>query len=290
MPESRSRLTARKVQIKDVIAGNYYQQEGFDPNYIITPYGLRVSRARILGTVVDTYINDDESYGAVTIDDGSETIRAKFFQDLGMMEDAEEGDIVEVIGKVKKYDDEIYVNPELILPRSPNYELLRAVELKEVRDQWREYVEKVKQYQDADRSEDDILEEMKAEGLSEDDTQAILNYISLGDDFASGGQETSSGGANITSAPAAETHPTAGDEDSETDTSDSDEDDESDIDEDKRTLIIETIDELDEGDGADYGTLVEETGIDEEEIEDTVNDLLSDGTCYEPRPGRIKKL
>ncbi|MDY6769548.1 MAG: hypothetical protein SVU88_01100, partial [Candidatus Nanohaloarchaea archaeon] len=66
MPESRERLTARKIRIDDLKQGRYYEQEGFDPNYLLTPHGLSVSRSRVLGTVVDTFVNDDESYGAVT--------------------------------------------------------------------------------------------------------------------------------------------------------------------------------------------------------------------------------
>ncbi|PSH02036.1 MAG: hypothetical protein BRC26_02575, partial [Nanohaloarchaea archaeon QH_8_44_6] len=54
--------------------------------------------------------------------------------------------------------------------------------------------------------------------------------------------------------------------------------------------VLEAIEDLDEGDGADYSEIVD--GIDEPEdkLEDTINSLLSDGTCYEPQPGKIKKL
>lgn len=283
MPESRTRLTARKINIEDVINGNYYKQEGFDPNYIITPYGLRVSRGRILGTVVDTYQNEDGSYGAVTIDDGTETIRAKFFQELDMMEDVSEGDIVEVVGKVKEYDNEIYVNPELIVKRSPNYELLRALELKQMRDTWRDHVETAKTLQDAGKDEDDIAQELKGDGIGEPEIEGILQYITLGEDAFQKAVAADTAGATITQS-TAQTHPTVAEEDSGAE----DEDDAAG--EDYRGDILEAIDELDDGEGADYGEIQDAVGIDEEAMEDAINDLLSDGTCYEPRPGRIKKL
>lgn len=279
MSESRSRLTARKINIEDVINGNYYQQDGFDPNYVITPYGLRVSRGRILGIVVDTYVNDDESYGAITIDDGTETMRAKFFQELDMMEGVEEGDVVEVVGKIKQYNDETYINPELIVQRGPTFELLRALELKEVRETWREHVEMVKQLQDAGKSEEDIVQELAGNGLNPEEVHGILQYLDLGDAFNTGGQ--TGGNARITTAP---THPTAGNGSE----AGSGNDEENSVD--HRGIVLEAIETLDDGDGADYGDIQDETGLDEEEMEDAVNDLLSDGTCYEPRPGRIKKL
>lgn len=299
MTESRSRLTARKIRIEDVIRGNYYQQDGFDPNYVITPYGLRVSRSRILGTVMDTYINDDETYGALTLDDGTETIRAKFFQDLDMMEDIEEGDIIEVIGKVKEYDDEMYVQPEILLHRDPNYELLRALEHREVRDTWREHVQTAKKLEDAGKSREDIIEEMKGDGLEEPEIEGILQFLTLSEDAFEKATQADAGGSGATltqstaqqeakdttgtAEAAAETHPTVDD-------SSDDEDDESDSGNDHRQAIMAAIEELDDGDGADYGDIQDEADIDEETLEDAVNDLLSDGTCYEPRPGRIKKL
>jgi len=297
MPESRSRLTARKIQIEDVIRGNYYQQDGFDPNYIITPYGLRVSRGRVLGTVVDTFINDDETYGAVTIDDGTETIRAKFFQDLDMMAEIEAGDIVEAIGKIKEYDDEIYIQPELLLQRGPQYELLRALEYQEVRDTWADYVEQARTMEEADKSREDIRQELRGEGLDEPEIDGILKYLTLGDDAFEKATETAASagdGATLTQSTAqheataeapedggAETHPTVDEDES---------DDEDGADTDHREAIMDAIDDLDDGDGADYADIQDETGLDEEELEDAVNDLLSDGTCYEPRPGRIKRL
>lgn len=287
MPENRSRLTARKVRIADVINGSYYTQEGFDPNYVITPYGMTVSRARLLGTVVDTYVNDDESYGAITIDDGTATIRAKFFQELDMMEDIEEGDIVECIGKVKQYDDEIYINPEMVLEREPNYELLRALEIERMREQWRDHVDRVKTLQDADKSEEDIRHELEAQHLTDQEIAGILEYVEMEDEFSTGQEAAAQAQEQTHPTPGAtqQPAPTPGQEQS----ADSGDEDDG-ADEDLQQAVMEAIDDLDDGDGAEYGAIVEAVDSDEDALEDAINDLLSDGTCYEPRPGRIKKL
>ncbi|MCJ7478603.1 MAG: OB-fold nucleic acid binding domain-containing protein [Candidatus Nanohaloarchaeota archaeon QJJ-7] len=267
MPESRERLTARKTRIEDIIDGEYNEQEGFDPNYVLTPQGLVVSRARVLGTVVDTFINDDESYGAVTVDDGSGTIRGKFFQDLGMMEDVEEGDIVELIGKVKEYEGERYVNPELILDRSPTYELVRALELEQLEEEWVEYVELAEELKEDGKPDESIVQELQGKGLSEEDAEGVLQFVEDGIGERSREIEAES------------------DEVSTEETED-DEDENDDL----RESVMAAIETLDEGEGVEYSAIREEAGIDEDTLEDVINDLLSDGTCYEPRPGRIKKL
>ena len=63
--------------------------------------------------------------------------------------------------------------------------------------------------------------------------------------------------------------------------------------EDKKSLkdsILKIIDNLDEGTGAEYTAIITESKLSEVEVEEVINDLLSEGTCYEPRPGRIKRL
>ncbi|MDY6773963.1 MAG: hypothetical protein SVS85_02085 [Candidatus Nanohaloarchaea archaeon] len=263
MPESRERLTARKARIEDLKEGKYYEQEGFDPNYVLTPTGLVVSRARVLGTVVDTFVNDDGSYGAVTVDDGSGTIRGKFFQDLGKMEEVGEGDIVELVGKVKEYDGERYVNPELVLERSPTYELVRAVELEQLRNEWEEYVELARELREEGKSDENIVQELQGEGLSERDAEGVVQFVE------EGGSERDR------------------EEEPEQETQEEEMEDEK---EDRREAVVDAIEKLDEGEGVEYGDIREDAGIEEETLEEVVNDLLSDGTCYEPRPGRIKKL
>jgi len=70
--------------------------------------------------------------------------------------------------------------------------------------------------------------------------------------------------------------------------------DQAETEEDRENLekeVLEAVESLDEGEGADYSEILEEVeNADEDQLEDTINSLLSDGTCYEPKPGKIKKL
>ncbi len=257
-------MTARRVRLEDVVNGDYNEREGFEPDFIITPRGMRVSRASIAGNVVDSFINDDETYGALTIDDGTETVRVKFFQELEDMEDVEKGEIVEVVGKIRKYDGELYVNPELVKKRAFKGLLLHSLEAEELRKKWQERVKTAEELESAGKAEEDIKQEILGGFIEEADVEAILEYISAENQFETA-SETEKGSEERSSNEGSEG-----------------------VDPEKK--VLETVEDLDEGEGVDYSDLIGAVDMSEEEVESVINDLLSDGTCYEPRPGKIKKL
>jgi hypothetical protein len=59
---------------------------------------------------------------------------------------------------------------------------------------------------------------------------------------------------------------------------------------DKKTELLKLIEKLDEGIGCDYADIIKASGLPEDVIDSVVNELLSEGSCFEPRPGKIKKL
>jgi hypothetical protein len=58
--------------------------------------------------------------------------------------------------------------------------------------------------------------------------------------------------------------------------------------------VMETMEELDEGDGADHDelvdSLVESHGVAAEEVEEAIQDALMSGRCYEPSDGTLKSI
>ncbi|MCD6575618.1 MAG: hypothetical protein J7K73_00470 [Nanoarchaeota archaeon] len=119
------RWTAYKMAIANIVNGNF-TEDGF------VQFGnLQVNRVRIMGTVVSKFIADDRKYGFFIVDDGTETIRVRSFEDnLKLIEKAKVGDIVDVIGRIRKYEDEIYVIPESVqIIKDPNWIILRKLEL-----------------------------------------------------------------------------------------------------------------------------------------------------------------
>ena len=71
MPE---RMTAKKVRIVDLVNGEWVQQDGMEPSFVVSKTGEKVSRARILATIVSKFISEDGNFGSVTIDDGTDTM------------------------------------------------------------------------------------------------------------------------------------------------------------------------------------------------------------------------
>ena len=59
---------------------------------------------------------------------------------------------------------------------------------------------------------------------------------------------------------------------------------------DNKNIILALITSMDTGDGCDYTQLVEAAKMPEEAIDAVINELLEEGACFEPKPGKIKKL
>ncbi len=204
-------MTAKLMTNANLVSGEWVQQDGMEPSYVVTKSGEKVSRARIMATVVSKFMSDDGNFGSITIDDGTDTLRAKCFKDLTPLEKAEVGSLVDLTGKVREYNGEVYMIPEIIKRiDDPNYLLLRKAELSK----------KAKEKRPA-------------------------------------GEEPVS--------------PAAPDKRNEL--------------RDKILGLIEASAE-----GIEYAKLIEQSGQTEDKVDSIINDLLSEGICYEPTPGKIKKI
>jgi len=248
MPQQK-RQVAKITNTKELNTGKYFQREGFEPNFLLTPEGKRLSRARLVATVVDRFINDDETYGSITLDDGNDTIQVKFFNELELMEGFKEGNIIEVVGKVREYQGEIYLDGEILTHTQPEAELLHQLRQQKRQEEWKTIHETVKQLKESGKNQEDINKEMAGK-LNENEVDALLQ--SFGENFT-----------------------------------------EAETEEDRENLerqVLQAVENLDQGEGADYADIINEIQEPEDQLENTINNLLSDGTCYEPQPGKIKKL
>ncbi len=59
---------------------------------------------------------------------------------------------------------------------------------------------------------------------------------------------------------------------------------------DLQAAVLEAMAELDDGDGADHGAVVEAVDADAGAVEDAIEDALKSGRCYEPEDGRLKPI
>lgn len=246
--ETKKRMTAKKARIIDIVKGRYTPAEGMKSGYILTPYGMKVSRARVMSTVVSKFVSEDKNFASVTLDDGTETIRAKSFGSTKFFDNVNLGDSVDVIGKVREYADEIYIVPEIVIKIvDPNFESLRRLELVKQYMDWKRksgiISEALKKYQP-----DKVMEAVRGE-MNSEDAESLLEFLSA---------------------------PIATEE-------------KKDASEEAKKVVLNIITELDKGDGVTYQELMTKSAVDEKTFDKVVNDLLEEGTCYEPRPGQLKK-
>jgi len=129
MPEQQiqPRQTAFKVLISDLINGNYVQQEGWQPNYIQIK-DKQISRVNLMTAVIDKQAS--ESLITITLDDGSGNIQAKTFnEDIKKLQDINIGDFVLIIGKLRKYNEQLFIAVEIAKKVDPVWGKVRKLEL-----------------------------------------------------------------------------------------------------------------------------------------------------------------
>ena len=128
--KTAKRLVAYKAWIRDIVTAPYVQQAGWEPNYIELA-GVRVSRVNLLASVVGKFVSEDGNYATITLDDGTETIRSKAFgPDVIKLKDTRIGSLVRFIGKIKNYNEETYLAPEIVREvEDPNWIIVRQLEL-----------------------------------------------------------------------------------------------------------------------------------------------------------------
>jgi len=238
----KKRLTACKTRIDAISKGKFVAQEGFNPSFVQSQSGLRLSRVRILATAVDKFVSENGKFASLTLDDGSDTIRAKVFNALSLFEKIEKGDIVDVVARIKQYQDEVYLLPEIVNKvGDPNMEILRKLEIQEQEAEALRKRQLVLQYKSQVADISELIKFMKERfGIEQEEVESYL-------------QET----------------PQQRESKSE---------------------ILKLIATLDSGEGCDYQELIQASGIPESALEAAVSELLEDGSIFEPRPGKIKRL
>ena len=249
--ESR-RLTAKKVSVAELMSGRFVKKTGFDSSYVLTNLGRRLSRVRVLGLIVDKFKPVEGTWAAITLDDGNDTTRAKAFQNVKVFDKILPGDLVDVIGKTREFNGEIYLAPEIVRKAEPNFEALRSLELKKIQQAQAEKVKKVSELkkQTADAAELKTL--AKKFNLSAEDVDGILEV------------------GEISSEPAEEKKSDAAAE--------------------MKAKVLALISATDKGEGADYSEILKSAGAEEAAVDSAIQALLEDGILIEPKAGRLKKL
>ena len=109
----QKRQTAFRIWIKDILQSKYYVDEGWNPNYISLPNGEKISRVNLIATVISVS-KEDEHQNVIFVDDGSAEIAVRSFNEIDMFNGLSIGDIAQIVGKIREFNGEKYIVPEII--------------------------------------------------------------------------------------------------------------------------------------------------------------------------------
>lgn len=160
------RKTAKIKEVKDLFKGEFKESKDINqPNRVETDKDT-FSRVNVLGTVEDTYLNSDETYGSIQLTDSTATIRVKAFDEVTQdLEELEKGDLVKAIGKIRKDDEGRFILGEIINKvENPKYAELRELEL----EKKKEGEEKTQDKEDEEREVEQEEEETEEEEFVEE--------------------------------------------------------------------------------------------------------------------------
>lgn len=251
------RATAAKVAIEDIQDGDLIANDQGNVVGVETFLG-QVSRVNIIATVVDRYqatqerlTEEGKGFATISLDDGTGVIRAKMWGELAAkIVDIQVGDLVLVVGRIRSYQGETYINGELVRQLDdPNWETIRLMELKLSRAD----PHKLESQFGAAGSVMLVDETPVAQGLQKELEPGVWHS------------------ATATLAQ-------------------SDDDDEVVPTSELRRVVLETIEKHDSEGGARFEQILDVTGdVTEEVVEQVLIDLLSEGVVYEPEIHRYKK-
>jgi hypothetical protein len=109
--EQYKRQIARKLWIKDILAGVYVKEEGMKPNYVLLADNTHAARVNLFGVVVSA---SADGLPTLVLDDGSGRITVRAFEPNAQLSAIQIGDAVSILGKPRKFGNEMYVLPEIV--------------------------------------------------------------------------------------------------------------------------------------------------------------------------------
>ncbi len=127
------RQIARKIILGTIINGEYIIEKEQEPNYLRMLPDLKIYRVNVIAIVVSK-----EKIGMITnllLDDSSEKITARIFEENKAIRNVDIGDCIQLIGKIRIYNEEKYLSPEIIKKIDPLWLKIRNVELKKKMEQ-----------------------------------------------------------------------------------------------------------------------------------------------------------
>ncbi len=129
MPEEQfKRNIAFKLRIGDILMGKpILDGERFS---FLELGDKKIIRVNVIGNIVEKFDSEGEKrFSVFTLDDGSGQIKLRVFADeVERFKNIVQGQTVLVIGLLRHFNDEVYINPEIMREQDPKYLLIRKLE------------------------------------------------------------------------------------------------------------------------------------------------------------------
>ncbi len=165
------RNIAYKLRVGELLLG----KATFDnEKFIFLALGnKKVVRVNVIGNIVEKFESEgDKKYLFFTLDDGSGQIKLKVFgDDVDRFRNIVQGQTVGIIGVLRNWNNETYIQPEVMKEQDPKYLLIRKLESEKERSKTAPKAEKA----EIVALKDKILQEIKkAEESGGIDTETII--------------------------------------------------------------------------------------------------------------------
>lgn len=121
------RFPAAKVSIQELEEGEYIEEKEQNPNYIFIDKNKKIFRINIIATLVHKELRG--SVTSLLVDDGTGKIIMRLFEENKTAVNLEVGDVVQIIGKIRIFNQEKYIFPEIIKKINSLWLKVRSVEL-----------------------------------------------------------------------------------------------------------------------------------------------------------------
>lgn len=179
--------SGKKVRIIDLNFGKFFagSKEEMKRSYLITPFGEKITKTNVIGTVVEKFESGEKQFASATIDDGSGAIRLRVFrEEIGMLRNIGLGKVVNVVGRIRNYNGETYIAPEVVREiGDPNAELMRRAEILEDLRIRKKIVDELRNLRDG-MSEEELKDYAKGKyEIDEEMIGVIIEKRSAGSDY-----------------------------------------------------------------------------------------------------------
>ncbi|MEK6950322.1 MAG: hypothetical protein AABX13_01195 [Nanoarchaeota archaeon] len=159
-------MISEKITLRDAQESEYFPGED-EPSYLFTSSQRKVVRCNIFATIIGK-----EEVGNITnliLDDGTAQLVLRSFEPTSRVRALQLGEVIAVMGRVRVYNGERYLSPEIVKKIPSLWLKVRQLELAQRKQQESQEEPKIEQELiESELGTEEQKEELKAEGCVEE--------------------------------------------------------------------------------------------------------------------------